>query len=148
MRKSPTKISKANCDLFALKTLRNHGLDKTGISQVCRSTLINRLVYASPAWRGFCNAVDISRLVGVERKARRWGFYEQASQGLVDILDQADKELFHKILSRPDHVLQQHLPPVKVTGHNLRERGHSYILPRKTNFSSNNFIIRMLYNTI
>src|SRR3989442_8294123 len=43
-------VSKANSDLYALKTLRNHGLDATAISQVCRATLISKLTYASQAW--------------------------------------------------------------------------------------------------
>ena len=140
--------SKANSDLFALKTLRSHGLEPKALSQVCRATLISKLTYASPAWRGFCTASDISRLESVERKARRWGLYSDQSSSITDLLDQADKDLFNKTLTNSNHVMHSLLPPIRSTGHNLRQRGHIYTLPAKTNFTSRNFLIRMLYSCI
>jgi len=137
-------VTKANSDLFALKTLRNHGLNSISLSQVCRATLIARMTYASPAWRGFTSVADLSRLEAVERKARRWGLYN-SSDNLTDILNKADKKLFKSVLNRPDHVLHALLPPVRNSYHNLRQRGHERQLPAKTNFTSQNFILRMLY---
>src|SRR5213083_1244242 len=85
-------IARANSDLFALKTLRSHGLSSEALSQVCRMTLVSKLAYASPAWKGFCSVDELSRLGAVERKARRWGFCD-CQESLSDILDNADKDL-------------------------------------------------------
>src|SRR3989441_11507097 len=78
-------IAKANSDLYALKTIRNHGLDATALSQVCRATIIAKLTYASPSWYGFCSVSDLDRLESVERKARRWGFYGEREPNIKSI---------------------------------------------------------------
>ena len=36
--------------LFALRTLRAHGLNKDGLDHVFKSIILSRLLYASPAW--------------------------------------------------------------------------------------------------
>jgi len=48
--------------LFALRTLRAHGLNKDGLDHVFKSMILSRLLYASPAWWGFTNASDRERL--------------------------------------------------------------------------------------
>ena len=141
-------VAKANSDMFALKTLKCHGLEPKILSQVCRATLVARITYASPAWRGFCTASDLSMMEAVDRKARRWGLYSPQASSLTDILDQADKDRLSKILANSNHVLYPLLPPKRSTSHNLRPRGHIHCLPTKTNFSLHNFIIRMLYSFI
>ena len=98
-------------------------------------------------WRGFCSVDELSRMGAVERKARRWGFCD-SQESLCDILDNADKELFSKVLNQPHHSLHTLLPPIKTTGYNLRPRGHPYELPRKTALLAKNFISRMLYSIL
>ena len=44
--------------LFALRTLRVHGLNEAGLDHVFKSLILSRLLYASPAWWGFTNASD------------------------------------------------------------------------------------------
>ena len=39
--------------LFALRTLRQHGLPNDALHQVFQEIVVNRLSYASPAWWGF-----------------------------------------------------------------------------------------------
>ena len=141
-------LAKAGSDLFALKTLRNHGLDSIALSQVCRATLIAKLAYASPAWRSFCSVSDLSRLESVEQKARRWGFYSNQASTITDILNQADKGLFQKFLQKSDHVLHPMLPPIKATVYCMRTRGQNGQLSTKSGLTSQNFIIRMLYSSI
>jgi len=143
-----TIISKAQSDVYALKTLKIHGLDLSSLSLICRSTLINRLLYASPAWRGFCSVADMARLDSIERKVRKWGLYSPSSESFLSILDKADSGLFSKLTTTSNHVLQPYLPPLKNTSHNLRARGHPYTLPLKTSLSSNNFLTRLLYSSI
>jgi hypothetical protein len=43
----------ANSSFYALQTLKRMGVNSEAIWTVCRATLISRLVYGSPAWRGF-----------------------------------------------------------------------------------------------
>ena len=109
---------------------------------------MSRMVYASPAWRGFCTVADLARLDGIERKARRWGLYTDPNTTIAGILDKADTVLFRQIMSAADHVLHHQLPPTRVTGYSLRPRGHEYVLPLKTSLTSKNFMIRMLYATV
>ena len=141
-------IAKSNSELFALKTLRSHGLGGAELSQVTRATLIAKLAYASPAWSGFCTAEDLSRLTAVERKARRWGLIGSSVSSISEIFDKADKELFSRILNVTHHSLRGLLPPIKKTGHELRPRGHPFELPRKSHLLAKNFITRMLYTQI
>ncbi len=139
-------IAGANRDLFALKTLRNHGLPQNNLAQVCRATLVSKLTYASPAWRAYCNAEEISMISAVERKARRWGLWGDSRETIENVLDLADKQLFEKILKQPHHPLRGLMPPIKKTVYNLRERSHPFQLPAKTVCNTRNFITRMLYN--
>ena len=44
--------------LFAMRTLRQHGLPTDALHHVFQATVITRLSYASPAWWGFANADD------------------------------------------------------------------------------------------
>jgi hypothetical protein len=141
-------VAKASSDMFALKTLKSHGLCQPALSQVCRATLVSRMVYASPAWRGFCSVADLARLDAIERKARRWRLYSDQSPTISNILDKADVVLFRKILGCADHVLHHQLPPARDNGYSLRPRGHDRSLPLKTNLTSKNFIVRMLYSTV
>ena len=91
---------------------------------------------------------DLARLDAIERKARRWRFYTDQNATITSILDKADVILFRKTLANSDHVLHHQLPPSRATGYGLRPRGHEHVLPPKTNLSSKNFIVRMLYATI
>ena len=42
--------------LYALRILRVHGMNNEAIHSVFKSTVLARLLYASPAWWGFTNA--------------------------------------------------------------------------------------------
>ena len=57
--------------LFAIRTLRNHGLPTSAIHAVFQATVIAKLCYASPAWWGFTSAADRGRLVAFVRRSAR-----------------------------------------------------------------------------
>jgi len=141
-------VSSAGQNLYALKTLKVHGLHSKLLSDVCRSTLVSRLTYAAPAWWGFTTANDRIQLESVLKKAKRWQLCNSNAPTITDIVDNADSTLFKKILSNPDHVLHPLLPPTKPTTYNLRSRAHNRQLPTNTNSLSKNFIHRMLYQNI
>jgi len=61
----------------------------------------------------------------------------------------SDSALFRAVLTVPEHVLHQLLPPCKKTGYNLRQRSHGLMLPEaKSSFLRNNFLVRMLYTDV
>ena len=139
-------IEKAARSLYALKTLRIHGLEGQSLWDVTRATLVAQILYASPAWWGFLKAEDSNRLQSVLSKAKRYGFLPRNFCTLHDLCESADKTLFQSVFHNPNHVLHQLLPPVKITGHNTRTRIHNLALPSGlTTLSRNNFIDRMLF---
>jgi len=135
-------------NMYALKVLKAHGLQADELNTVCRATLVSRLAYASPAWRGYASMLDQSRLQSAMNKAVKWGVYSKESPDYETIINKADQVLFSNILHNKSHVLHSLLPPVKQHTHNLRSRVHNRTLPVKTPASARNFLMRMLFDKI
>jgi len=131
-------------NLYALKTLKFHGMSSDILSSVCTVTLINRLLYASSAWRGFATLSDLNRLQAVLNRAMRWGVLSTTTPCLSDLFDSVDDKLFSKVLSNTNHVMHHLLPPKKEVTYHLRPRAHDRVISIKTTLSSHNFIHRML----
>jgi Reverse transcriptase (RNA-dependent DNA polymerase) len=138
-------LSRGNQCLFALKTLRDKGLQGKSLSTVCRATFITSLTYASPAWWGFTTAHDQSRLQAMLNKAIRWKLDGECSlPDLTDICAKADLSLFQNVLKDPNHVLSQLLPAIKQQTYNLRARPHNRDVPMYSTLTGKNFLSRML----
>ena len=60
--------------LYALKTLKAHGLQGRALWDMTHATLVSQITYASPSWRGFIKAEEIARLNAILSKARRFGY--------------------------------------------------------------------------
>ena len=135
----------ANSTLYALQTLKRMGVKNELVSIVCRATLISRLVYGSPAWRGFANIFLLDRLEALIRKAKRCGVYPPNGSSVMEIMDVAEAKLFSRSLDNVWHVLHHLLPPKKVSVYSLRPKAHDRVLPIKNNFTSKNFLYRLLY---
>ena len=54
--------TKAATSLYALKTLKAHGLQRRALWDATHATLVSQITYASPSWRGFIKAEKIVRL--------------------------------------------------------------------------------------
>jgi hypothetical protein len=131
--------------LFALRTLRAHGLDQTSLQTVFRAVAIGKLRYASSAWYGFTSAEDRERIEVFLRKSTRAG-YCPPGESFASMCDDADDALFKSMVSDSEHVLHQLLPPRALRHYDLRPRPHDFELPRRTShLADSNFIIRMLY---
>jgi Reverse transcriptase (RNA-dependent DNA polymerase) len=137
-------VSRASQTLYALKTLKSYGLSQASLDSVCKSTLVARLVYASPCWWGPLTAESKDRLQAVLNRANRWGLC-QHSMGLGSLCERADASLFRSIISNPNHTLCPLLPPVKLQAHNLRPRSHGLEMTQRDSFTAFNFIRRMLF---
>ena len=133
--------------LFALRTLRQHGMPNSALHAVFQATAVNKLSYAVSAWWGvreccrpwpsgglppsvcFC-------LVTVMRPA----------PSLAYICAQADDKLFNNILCNSKHLLSPLLPPGRSQQYSLRRRRHNLQLPIRTSaLNDKNFLIRMLF---
>ena len=142
-------IAKAGASLYALKTLKAHGLQGQALSDVTQATLVAQLLYASAAWSGFLKADERNKLQSVLDKAIRYKYLPENFRTIDELFNSSDFDLFTAVVGNPDHVLAQLLPPVKHTGYNLRKTSHGFVLPEAQNtLLRNNFLTRMLYTDI
>ena len=134
--------------MYALGTLRRHGLTGPLLWEVTRATFVARLAYASQAWWGLLDAQGRSRLDSVLRKAVKGGFLPKTHRAFAQICDSADERMFGEILRNPGHTLHHLLPPVNQAKGRLRTRAHDRCMPsiesNSFSLSKKSFINRML----
>jgi len=78
--------AKAATSLYALKTLKAHGLQGRELWDVTQATLVSQITYASPSWREFIKAEETARLKAILFKARRYGYLSTDFPTLDDLL--------------------------------------------------------------
>lgn len=137
-------ISSCAQSLFALRTLRAHGLQPPALQEVFRAVTLSKLLYASPAWWGFVQAEARGRMEAFLRRCQRFG-YMSSGVSVDELCTRADRTLFKAVSNNPSHILHPLLPPRTNHNYNLRHRAHPFTLPAK---DSRNFIPRMLYQDI
>ena len=59
---------------YALCVLRKHGLCDDSLHDIFRAVAVAKLMYASNAWWGFCNANDRQKIFAFIRRCIRTGF--------------------------------------------------------------------------
>jgi len=141
-------ISDSAKTLYALRVLRCHGMTENGLHAVFRAVVISRLIYASPAWSGFTTATDRQRVDAFLRRSKRCGFCPPEVPDYDQLLEEADDQLFKRILNNPNHTLHQLLPPQSTASqkYNLRRRAHDRQLhEHQGHLIDCNFITRLLY---
>ena len=139
-------ISSSARALYALRILKQHGMNRADLQKVFQSTVISRLQYASPAWWGFTTAAQRDRFEAFLRKSVKTGFYSENSPSFASICDVADDNYLHSVEMNKDHILHSLLPPKVVQHYDMRRRKHNYRLPDKVNnLHESNFFIRMFY---
>jgi len=135
--------------MFALRTLRHHGLPTDALHTVFQAIVESKLSYASPAWWGLTSAADRDRLEAFLRRSATLGFRSDTAPTLSDICSERDDKLFTKIITNTSHLLHHLLPPRRDTHYSLRPRAHDFTLSvRTTSLNDNNYINRMLYKNI
>ena len=140
-------LSKGGQNLYAIRTLKAHGLSGQHLYNVCRATFIAGILYASPAWWGYTTMEDRQRLQSLINKALKWNLYggSEKDTSIEYLCKQADEGLFTQILCNTEHILHPLLPPIKKTNYTLRNRNHNRQLPTQSTSANRNFIHRMLY---
>ena len=134
--------------MYAIGTLRRHGLTGPLLWEVTRATFIARLTNASQAWWGLLDAQGRGRLEGVLKKAMNGGFLPKTHPAFAQICDSADERMFGEILRNPGHIPHHLLPPINQAKSRLRTRAHDRAMPsikgHALSLSKKSFINRML----
>jgi len=132
--------------LFALRTLKQHGLPPEAVHTVFQAIMMAKINYASPAWWGFSSADDRGRLEAFYRRCARFGYCNNNTT-IASMCDEADKRLFSKIINNPSHLLFLLLPPMKSHYYEMRKRSYDHDLPNRTHSIKDcKFLIRLLYD--
>jgi hypothetical protein len=135
--------------LFALRTLRQHGMPNNALRAVFQATVVSKLSYAAPAWWGYASAADRGRLESFLRRSVLFGYRDASAPSLASICAQADEKLFNNIIHNDKHLLRQLLPPERSQQYSLRPRRHNLQLPIRTSaLNNNNFLTRMLFKDL
>jgi len=140
-----SQITSCSQSLFALRTMRHHGMSEKNLQLVFSSTIIPRLLYAASAYWGFLSAHSRSCLEAFLRRAIKFGYYPSTGSDISALVNKSDLTLFNSILDNSTHVLHHLLPPKKNVKYNLRSLTHGLTLPPKDH---KNFLPRMLYLNI
>jgi len=116
--------------LFAVRTLRQHGLPEDALHEVFKVVVINKLTHASPAWWGFASADDRNRLETFLRKSVKLDYRAKCSTTFASICDDADCKLFTRITGNTQHLLYPLLPSERERHYtqSLRQRYHNFQL--------------------
>jgi len=141
-------ISHSAQSLYALRVLRHHGMNDVGLQTVFRAVVVSRLMYASPAWRGFATATDLKRVDAFLRRCKRCGYCASDLPDFEELLDESDDRLFSKTLNNPTHTLHTLLPPQSTASqhYHLRRRTLDRQLPTQiSHLCTKNFVTRALY---
>ena len=124
------------------------GMNDAGLQTVFRAVVVSKLMYASPAWRGFATATDLKRVDAFLRRCKRCRYCSSDLPDFEELLDESDDRLFCKILNNSTHTLHTLLPPQSIAPqyYHLRRRNHDRQLPTQTSHLRNKtFITRALY---
>ena len=141
-----TLLTSCSSLFYALRVLRTHGIPAQSLHDVFRATVVAKILYCAPAWTGMCSAADRTRLNSLLSRAKRLNYCTDDLPPIAQMFSDADDDLFHRINTNSNHVLQPYLPNNSKLPHQLRTRHHSRSLIIKTNYLNNSeFIIRMLY---
>jgi len=68
-----------------------------------------------------CSVEDHAKLESLVKRCRRLGYYGRDEPTLSELFNEADSRLFNRVISNPEHVLQQFLTERHQT-YNLRRR--------------------------
>ena len=132
--------------LFALKTLRAHGMRVRDIQTFYSLVIISKLTYAAPAWFGFAKKSELDQMDSFIKKGKKFGFYSENGLHFIDLVRKMDNQLFSSVTTNANHVLHKLLPPIANRPYDLRKRKHNFELPeRLSKLSDSNYVYRVLY---
>ena len=94
--------NKATTCLYALKTLKAHGLQSQALRDftlATAATLLAQRIHASPAWSGFIKSEEKAKLhLVLNKTARYWFLRERIPKTIDELLESSDITLFKAAL--------------------------------------------------
>ena len=138
-------LKKCNSSLYTLKLLKNCGLDTESIHNVYNALVLNRLLYASPAWWGLTTQADRDRLTKYIRKSIRHGYCSKNTDITLKIKE-SDIRLLNSIATKENHPLRQYVTLRDNNGRSIRPQQHNFRRPLVTSLNSKDFIVRILHD--
>ena len=81
-----TSINACSSSLFALKTMRSHGLRDDTLQYVFSVRILPKLTYCSPAWLGFVNRSIITQLEHFLKRAIKCRYYTEGNPDLQTLV--------------------------------------------------------------
>src|SRR6218665_1127875 len=97
--------------LYAVRILKAHGLPTSYLHEVTRATVLARLLYAAPAWRGFATAQDCSRIDRFINRTVNLGYFQAHCQTFNSLVNTAEDRLLSSVIRNSYHVLRPLFPP-------------------------------------
>jgi hypothetical protein len=132
---------------FLLRTLKRRGMKLNSLEALLKTLIVSRILYAISAWGGFINSAERGRIDAMFMRCKRFGYCKDANT-FERLLMKADQRLFSKAQGE-SHCINHLLPAIRNSTHQLRERGHPYVLPQCSyNLHRRSFLVRMLFNNI
>jgi len=113
--------------IYLMKRLRDQGLDQRHLELVFQAIVVTRILYAIPAWGSFLSKELTGRINAFLKRSHRYGFVARI-EDVTNMFDKASRDLFAKVQGCK-HCLHYILPPHTQYNHELRERGHTFVLP-------------------
>ena len=99
--------------LYALKMLRQQGLNNASIYVVFQAKIMSKLLYASPAWFGFAKGEEIGRIDAFIRRCVNNSYASPDMKDFASLCSDADDKLFACVVAEEDHILHRLLPEKK-----------------------------------
>src|SRR6218665_3725485 len=131
--------------LYAVRILKAHGLPISSFYEVSRATVVARLLYAAPVWRGFATAQDCSRIDRFINRTVNLGYLPAHCQTFNFLVNTAEDNLLSSIIRNSYHVLRPLFPPILTRRPSLRKRAHPFTIPLK---DDKQCIPRVLYRAL
>src|SRR6218665_2007380 len=97
--------------LYSVRILKAHGLPTSSLHEVNRATVLVRLLYAAPAWRGFATALqDCSRIDRFINRTVNLGYLPAHCQTFNSLVNTAEDRLLSSVIRNSYHVLRPLFP--------------------------------------
>ena len=133
--------------MYALRTLRNRGLNLASLEVIFNALVLSRIIYAISSWGAYITAHDCSRFDKLMSRAVKFKYCSKVNK-FEALLERADSILFRKA-NNSEHCLYNILPVVRNYAITLRDRGHPFTLPTcKFELHKKSFIVRSLFKNM
>ena len=112
-------FSKARSRLYALLTLKRHGVDEASLTKFYLANIRSILCYAAPAWFSYLSDTNMKRLESIQRQCLRVIYpdipYDErlvlaSIPSLCDYLNNSCQNFVNNVASDTEHRLHKYLP--------------------------------------